>query len=158
MSDSTDFFHLYERYLSLSLLHFRSSHSSTMRSTPTTTMPVVCPSRATTWTETPLCSSVICSWRTLENTTVRSRLAANTTGARSTSLCWVRLVFLESAPEHFLHQPASQWFNLIIIQITKFGHHWRNLEIWLVAFAGQSLSTLVAGYVCFALNGKSRGC
>lgn len=112
---------IWKLFLFLSLLHFRSSHSSTMRSTPTTTMPVVCPSRGTTWTETPLSWSVICSWRTLENTTVRSRPAANTTGAKSTSLCWVRLIFLESAPNHFLHQPASLWFNLTIIQITKFG-------------------------------------
>lgn len=138
----------------LCLSHFRSSHSSTTRSTPMTTMPVVCPLQATTWMETPLSWSAICSWPTLENTTVRSRPAANTTGAKSTSLCWVRLIFLESAPNHFLHQPASLWFNLII-QITKFGHYWHNLEIWLVAFADQTLSS---GDVCFTLDGKWRGC
>ncbi len=107
-----------------------------------TTMPVVCPLRLTTWMETPLSWSAICSWPTLENTTVKSRPAANTTGAKSTSLCWVRLIFLESAPNRFLHQPASMWFDLII-QMTKLVHYWHNLEIWLVEFADQTLSALV---------------
>lgn len=137
----------------LCLSHFRSSHSSTTRSTLMITMPVVCPLRATTWMETPLSWSAICSWPTLENTTVRSRLAANTTGAKSTSLCWVRLIFLESAPNRFLHQPASLWFDLII-QITKFGHYWHNLEIWLLAFTGQTLSALVMFASLWTVNGE----
>ena len=54
--------------------------------------PAACPLQGSTWAETPPCWSVTCCWPTLENTTVRSRLGESTTGARSTSLCWVSVV------------------------------------------------------------------
>lgn len=51
--------------------------------------PAVCPLLGSTWPETPLCWSATCCWPTPGSTIVKLRLGESTTGARSTSLCWV---------------------------------------------------------------------
>ena len=82
--------------LSLPLFNIsRSLPSSGARCTPMrrrAARPAACPLQESTWAETPPCWSVTCCWPTLESTTVRLRLGESTTGARSTSLCWVSVV------------------------------------------------------------------
>lgn len=93
-----------------SLFHVcRSSPSLGVRCTPMwrpAARPAACPLPASTWVETPPCWSVTCCWPTPGNTTVKSRLEESTTGARSTSSCWVSVVTelgLWGDPNPFVH-------------------------------------------------------
>lgn len=68
-------------------LRFSAARCTPMR--PQAARPAASPLLGSTWAVTPPCWSVTCCWPTLGSTTVKSRLGESTTGARSTSLCWV---------------------------------------------------------------------